>query len=380
MALIQRVRFSEVQWLPILLALLMTGFGLAFVISATMDPGEPGWGREGQMQLLWWGVASVACLVTMHVPMTTWRALAPALFMGCLVVQALMFVLAGTSLVPNIKGAHNWIALGSLRLQPSEFFKLASLLLTARILTEPQVDIRRFSWCVLVGGIGLLPAVLIASEDLGSAITFVPMVLGMMIVAGMPLRYLGLSVVTVAITAMVGVASLPEDSYHIKRLRAWIDPESYALTEGFQTIRALRSIGSGQWTGKGYGVGDQNLLGWLPEKHTDMIFAVIGEELGFLGAMLVPALFCLFGFAGLFAAAQCRLPYGRLVVVGFTCLILGQATVNLFVVMGLMPVTGITLPFFSYGGSSLLGTYCGLGLCAAASVARNKQLRSTVYH
>ena len=151
-------------------------------------------------------------------------------------------------------------------------------------------------------------------------------------------------------------------------------------SEGFQTLRSLRSIGSGQWVGKGYGVGDQNLLGWLPEKHTDMIFAVIGEELGFLGSVMVPVLFLLFGFAGLFAAVRCPAPYGRLVITGFTCLVIGQASVNLLVVMGLMPVTGITLPFYSYGGSSLLGTYAGLGLVAAASVARTRQLQGRVYH
>lgn len=378
MALLQRVRFGEVQWAPVVLALAMTGFGIAFVVSATVDPGDDGWGL-GRMQVLWWSVAMSAGAVAMHVPITTWRAASPGLYVGCLLLQLGMMALAGTSLVPSIKGAHNWIAVGPMRIQPSEFYKLASLLLTARMLTEPQVDVRRLGWCLVVGGVGMLPALMIAPEDLGSAITFLPMVLGMLLFAGMPVRYLLLFLATTAAAAWAAVAALPAHSYHIKRLRAWLDPESYALTEGFQTIRALRSIGSGQWTGKGYGLGDQNLLGWLPEKHTDMIFAVIGEELGFLGAMLVPLLFCLFGYAGLFAATQCRLPYARLVVAGFTCLIVGQATINLMVVMGLMPVTGITQPFFSYGGSSLLGTYCGLGVCAGATVARNRQLRGTIY-
>jgi len=379
MAIVNRVAYGEVQWLLLSLGAVMTLFGLAFVVSATSDPAAPGWGREARMQLVWWLVAMSGCVACMHVSMVTWRQAAVPLFVAAIVVQLGMMVLAGSSLVPTIKGAHNWIAIGPARVQPSEFYKLASLLVTARLLANPHVDIRRFTWSAAVFAVGCLPAVLIAREDLGSAMTFVPMVAGMLVLAGMPLRYLVLALIAGGAVAAIGVVMLPEDSYQYKRLQAWMAPEQYALTEGFQTIRALRSIGSGQWVGKGYASGDQNLLGWLPEKHTDMIFAVIGEELGFFGALLVPLLFLGFGIAGLYAAVQCRDQFGRLVIGGFTCLVVGQATINLMVVMGLMPVTGITLPFFSYGGSSLLGTWCGLGVCAAASAARSKQLQRTVY-
>lgn len=380
MALIQRVRYGELQWPMIVLALAMTLFGLLFVVSATMDPeASYGWGREARMQLVWWGIAVLGCVACMHVPLATWRALALPALVGCVALQAFMIVAAGTALVPTIKGAHNWIALGQLRVQPSEFYKLAALLAAARLLVQHEVDVRSFHWCTVVLIVGCLPAALIVKEDLGSALTFLPLVAGLLVFAGMPVRFLAAYGGALAATLAGAVALLPESSYQIRRLRAWLDPQAFAREEGYQTIHALRAIGSGQVTGKGYAAGDQNLLGWLPEQHTDMVFAVIAEELGFLGAALVPVLFCLFGWAGMYAAVRCRDEFGRLVIAGFTCLVVGQAAINLFVVLALMPVTGITLPFFSYGGSSLLATWCGLGICMSAVVARNKELGRTRY-
>jgi len=374
MGLFGRVRYSEVQWPMVLFALLLTAFGIAFVASATTDPEISGWAREARMQTIWFCLALVAFTVCLHVPLETWRNLAIPAFVIAILLQLFMLSMRGTALVPTIKGAHNWLAFGSLRVQPSEFYKLAALLMAARLLARPQCDIRTWSTSLQVLALAGLPAVLIAREDLGSALTFGPLLIGILIFAGMPLRqlltYCGAGLLLVGI----GVASLHPASYQYKRIQAWLDPESHALTEGYQTIRALRSIGSGQWTGKGYSMGDQNLLGWLPEEHTDMIFSVVAEELGFLGASLVPLLFAGFALAGFYAAARCRDVFGRLVIAGFTCLIFGQATINLCVVMGLMPVTGITLPFMSYGGSSLLASFAGLGICAAASAARRRQL------
>ena len=183
--------------------------------------------------------------------------------------------------------------------------------------------------------------------------------------------------------AAVGVAALvpllPEEGYQARRLAAWLKPEEYALTEGFQTMRALRSIGSGQWSGKGFGSGEQNQLGWLPEQHTDMIFAVIGEETGLIGCTVILLLFACFVGAGLYSAGRTPNPFARMVLVGFTCLLAGQVIINLAVVLGLMPVTGITLPLFSYGGSSLLGTWIGLGLCAVAASAPHRHFGSQNY-
>lgn len=371
MAIWQRPRYGEVQWGWLFWALSLAAIGVVFVISATLQAGgDVRVGSEGIRQILWLGISLTACLMVLHVRTRLWQGAAFPIYMLTIMLQFVMLALAGTSLVPTIKGAHNWIALGPARLQPSEFFKLGALLGCARLLSLPGIHAERFTVVVAVLAMAGLPALLLAKEDLGSALTFLPMALGMLLLAGMRLRHLTVVVGGLSAVVLTGVAMLPREgpkSYQWRRIQAWLNPEDYALTEAFQVNRSLRSIGSGQWTGKGYAQGDQNLLGWLPEKHTDMIFAVIGEEVGFLGSVAVLVCYLFFGWAGLYAAANTRDRFAASLIAGFTCLVIGQAAINIAVVLGLMPVTGITLPFISYGGSSLLALFIGLGMCLAAS-------------
>lgn len=380
--LVQPVRIRQVPWGITGLALLLTAFGVSQVISACWDPGARfNLGREAAAQLQWWAIALGGCLVVSHVPLALWRQGAWLLYGAAVLVILLMMALAGTSLVPSIKGQANWIVLGSIRLQPVEFVKLATLLALAHVVTSPGFDARRLGHAF--GGLfaAAVPSALVARGDLGSALTFVPMSFGMLYAAGMRARWIAAAAVFALAVAVVGVMTLPKDGYQYKRVQAWLHPDEYALTEGYQTQRSMSSIGSGQWVGKGYAVGDQNRLGWVPEKHTDLILAVAGEELGFLGTAGIMILYIAFALAGLIAAAQCRDPYGRAVVTGYVCLVVGQAGINIAVATGLMPVTGVTLPFFSYGGSSLLGTYVGLGLAIAACqvTKRNQTTRATVF-
>jgi cell division protein FtsW (lipid II flippase) len=257
--------------------------------------------------------------------------------------------------------------------QPVEFIKLSAVLATAMLMTAPGFDARRFGHVLLALVIAGLPAALLAREDLGSALTFVPLAFGVLIVAGLRLSHLAiLGTVTVTV-AIIGILSLPQEgpkSYQYKRIQAWLHPDEYALTEGYQTARSVSAIGSGQVLGKGLGQGDQNRLGMIPEKHTDLIFAVTGEELGFLGCLGVLALYATFAWVGLANASGARDPTGRYLIVGYVSLVSGQASINLAVATGMMPVTGVTLPFFSYGGSSLLGTWLGLGIAMSAAVEK----------
>jgi rod shape determining protein RodA len=395
MALIRRIPWSEVPWGWLVLTTILTAVGVAFVISACYDPGAPyGLGDEARKQLAWWAVSLVACLVALHVPFSAWRNFAlPAFFAG-LGLELFMLVAAGTSVVPVIKGQANWLVLGPLRLQPVEFIKLATLLACARLVASPDFQPARLLHVVAALGLAAIPAALHARSDLGSSLTFPPMIAGMLLAMGMRLRQfiaIGLAcLVLVAGTFTLLTMDAPDSpaiqrvqeallprtgakSYQYKRMQAWLHPDDYALTEGYQTARSVRSIGSGQFLGKGYLDGEQNRLGWLPEKHTDLIFAVVGEEVGFVGSVLVLALFLGFAWFGLHAAAMCRDPCGRALIVGYVCLIIGQTTINLAVAMGLMPVTGITLPFFSYGGSSLLACHLGLGICLSAAIAPRRE-------
>ena len=395
MALLQRVSYGEVPWGWLALTVALTAMGVSFVISACYDPGAAyGLGDEARKQLAWWGVSLAACLTAMHVPFAAWRALAVPLFLASLCLVLFMAVAAGTSVVPVIKGQANWLVLGPLRLQPVEFVKLATLLVCARVVSSPDFQPARLLHLVGALSLAAIPSLLHARSDLGSALTFPPMVFGMLLAMGMRLTHfivIALTCVVLAVGSLTvltmdakegsGIRKVQESllprtgpkSYQYKRIMAWLNPDDYALTEGYQTARSVRSIGSGQLLGKGYLDGDQNRLGWLPEKHTDLIFAVVGEEVGFLGSVLVLALLLAFAWAGLHTAAMCRDPCGRALIVGYICLIVGQSCINLAVATGMMPVTGITLPFFSYGGSSLLACHLGLGICLSAALAPRRE-------
>ena len=370
-----RPDYARIPWWWLGLSLALSAVGILFVISATAEGGGEGLlSRESASQLLWWLIGGVGCAAAMHVAPTSWRSLAlPAALAGC-GVMVLMLLLAGTALVPPIKGQHNWIVLGNLRLQPVELVKLATLLACATLAAGPNFDARRLShcgWLLLVVGI---PAAIVAKEDLGSALTFPPMAIGVLLVAGMRLRHLVLAGLVVVLAVGAAYAVLPREgkkAYQWRRIDAFLHPENYALAEAYQTERSKRSIGSGQWLGKGWMEGEQNRLGWVPEKHTDLVFAVIGEEVGFVGSAAFVLLVLAWCGAGLLAASRAPGPWSRLLISGFTCLVGGQAAINLAVAMGLMPVTGVTLPFVSYGGSSMVVCWLGLGMCAsAASVER----------
>lgn len=395
MALIQRVSYSEVPWGWLALTVALTAMGVSFVISACYDPGAAyGLGDEARKQLGWWAVSAIACLVAMHVPFAVWRGLAIPLFLAGLCLELFMLVAAGTSVVPVIKGQANWLVLGPLRLQPVEFIKLATLLACARLVAHPDFQPARLLHLIAALSLAAIPSLLHARSDLGSSLTFPPMIFGMLLAMGMRLTHFAIIAFTCVVIAVGSLTLVTMDasegssartvqetllprtgpkSYQYKRIMAWLNPDDYALTEGYQTARSVRSIGSGQLIGKGYLDGDQNRLGWLPEKHTDLIFAVVGEEVGFLGSVLVLALLLAFAWVGLHAAAMCRDPCGRALIVGYVCLIIGQSAINLAVATGMMPVTGITLPFFSYGGSSLLACHLGLGICLSAALAPRRE-------
>ncbi len=354
--------------------LALTGIGLAAVASAVWDPGRPlGLGREAMAQLVWCGVALAAGWAAAAVPFSWWRSTpAPAWIAAVLVVLA-MTVLAGSALVPRIKGQANWIVLGPLRIQPVEGLKIALLLAVAGLAAWPGFDARRLGHLLAAGLVAGVPAALIAREDLGSALTLVPMVAAILIAAGMRLRHLILGLVLSAAVIAAGIATLPQEgpkAYQWRRLQAWWNPQDYQLTEGFQSERSVRSIGSGGWLGQGFANGDQNRLGWVPEKHTDLISAVIGEEGGFTACLLLIILYVAVAVALLRMAGSARDPMARVLLAGAAGLIAGQAFLNLAVATRLMPVTGVTLPFVSYGGSSLLASWILVGICRSAVRSR----------
>ncbi len=373
--MLQRLRTGNLPLTAISLAGVLTLFGIIFVTSATYDPDQAlGMGREARAQLQWWLIALVAAVGVGHVRLSFWKELAWPLYVLALLVIGFMIAAADTPLVPRIKGQANWIVLGSLRVQPVEMIKLATLIALARLLSYPWFNVREWQHLGLALVIAGLPSALIAkSADMGSALTFVPMAAGVLVVSGMRFRHFAMLALAVVGLAALVIAFLPRDGYQWKRIQAWQNPDAYALAEAYQTARSVRSIGSGQGTGKGWAAGDQNRLGWVPEKHTDLILAVVGEETGFAGTLPLVLLIAGFGAACLIAAGRCRDPAGTLLCAGFASLIVGQASINLAVATNLMPVTGVTLPFISYGGSSLLACWIGVGLVTGACADRKSK-------
>ena len=273
----------------------------------------------------------------------------------CLVV----LMLAGTFFLDKSHATHRWIRIGPVGIQPSELAKLVAILYLAWFL-----DLRRRSTTSLEFSKGdlvhtILPAVgpilvcvvlIVMQPDLGTSVDIVLIMTAILFVAGLSWKWLlvGLAAALPALFLLIAHVS-----YRQARMMAFLHPESDPQGAGFQLLQSLIAVGSGGFTGVGLMESKQKLF-YLPEAHTDFIYAVICEELGFIGAALVIALFAVYGWRGLRAAFNAPDGFGRMLALGATAMVLFQSLINFAVVIGLMPTKGIPLPFVSYGGSSLL--------------------------
>ncbi|HEY8083069.1 MAG TPA: putative lipid II flippase FtsW [Solirubrobacterales bacterium] len=282
------------------------------------------------------------------------RRLTPAILIGSFVL-----LLAVLAIGTTVNGSSRWIGSGFLQIQPSELAKVALILYGADLLARKPKQVRTIEGLMpLLLVVGLAALLIVVEPDLGTALVITFAVAATLIAAGARIRDLALIGLVLACFALLMTAIEP---YRMARLTAFMDPGADTTGAGFQAAQAKIALGSGGIFGVGIGNGVQKAF-YLPEAHTDMISAVIGEELGLIGILGVVGLFALFGYAGLQIARKAKDRYGKLLVAGLTALILVQATVNLFAVMGLAPLTGVPLPFVSYGNSSLLATLFAVGL------------------
>jgi cell division protein FtsW len=272
---------------------------------------------------------------------------------------ALFLLLAVLGVGSNVNGATRWIGGGSLQIQPSELAKVVLILYAADVLARKPKRARSIQGMMpvlLVVGISCL--LIMVEPDMGTTMVVALSTAATLIAAGARPRDLGLIALAIGFCALLMTIVEP---YRMARLTGFLNPGDSAEGAGFQAAQAKIALGSGGLFGVGIGNGVQKAF-YLPEAHTDMISAVIGEELGMAGIVGVVGLFGMFGYAGLKVAQKARDNYGKLLVAGLTSLILIQATVNLFAVMGLAPLTGVPLPFVSYGNSSLMATLFAVGL------------------
>jgi cell division protein FtsW len=309
-------------------------------------------------------------LVIMHLTarhgLTLVRNLTPAL-LGVSFLLLCAVLVAGTT----VNGASRWIGSGFLQVQPSELAKVALVLYGADLLARRPKRARSIEgFMPLLVVVGLAAALIMLEPDMGTTMVLTFAVGATLLAAGARPRDLALIAAGIGFLALLMAVVEP---YRMARLTGFLNPGADATGAGFQAAQAKIALGSGGLFGVGIGNGVQKAF-YLPEAHTDMISAVIGEELGLVGIVGVVGLFAMFGYAGLRVAQQAKDVYGRLLVAGLTSLILVQATINLFAVMGLAPLTGVPLPFVSYGNSSLMATLFAVGLIL--NVARGGSARA----
>ncbi|HVJ48197.1 stage V sporulation protein E [Desulfitobacterium sp.] len=310
-----------------------------------------------KMEVIWISLGLAAMAGAMRLDLQLLRRFAkPALILA--IVLLIMVKIPGVG--RRVNGADRWIGLGPLSIQPSEVIKLAMVLVVAHLLAINPYKIKSFRKGLLpiLGLLGLVAGLIMLQPDLGTTLAIAGTTFFMLIAAGARVSHLlalggsGLSLVVAAIAAA---------PYRMRRITAFLDPWADPSGKGYQTIQALLALGPGGLFGLGLGQSKQKFL-YLPENHTDFIFAMIGEELGFVGASLVIILFFLFAWRGFRVAMGAPDAFTGLLAVGLTAMVSIQAMINMGVVSGVLPVTGITLPFLSYGGTSLVFTMLGVGV------------------
>jgi cell division protein FtsW len=343
--------------LLVLVTLGLVAFGLVMVYSASsaramLAAGDPAYYLKRQALYALVGLAALAVLSRVD-----FRALrfAAAPLLGVSFVLLLAVLALGT----EVNGARRWLSTGVIDFQPSELAKLGLALWVAAFLARRPAP-RTLSELLRPLGlvVGLAAGLILVEPDLGTAIAIALMVTGMLVVAGTPSRVLA-GGAGVAVTILLAAIWL--EPYRRTRFLSFLDPWQDPDGAGFQSVQAMIALGSGGFLGVGLGESVQKVY-YLPEASTDMIFAIVGEELGLLGSIGVIAAFALFGYAGFNIALRCREPFGKALATGLTALVCGQAAVNMGAVLGLLPLTGIPLPFVSYGGSSLVIGLASVGV------------------
>jgi cell division protein FtsW len=343
--------------LLVLVTLSLVAFGLVMVYSATSAPAALArtdpmsyLKKQGIYALIGVGLMMLASRFDYR----RLRALAPAL-----VLTALGGCLAVLVIGSRVNGAKRWIEFGPATFQPSELAKLALAVWAAGYLCKrPAPRTLRELWRPIGLLLGLFCLLILAEPDLGTAISLVIVLLAVLVVSGTPARTLAAGT-SIAVT--LGLIAIWFEPYRRARIFSFLNPWNDPQGAGFQTVQALISIGSGGFLGAGLGHGVAK-INYLPEAHTDMIFAVIGEELGLLGVTAVIVAYAAFAYAGLRVALACTDPFGKRLAGGIVGLVCGQAVINLAAVLGLAPLTGIPLPFISYGGSSLVVGLLAVGI------------------
>jgi len=349
------------QLFVVTLALCLAGAVMVFSASAVTLREQGGNGYAFLLrQLLWAAIGMVGMFWLMR---TDYRKLRQPRVIFTAISLTLVLLIA-VFFLDRSHATHRWVRMGPLSFQPSEIAKLVVIAYLAWFLESRSaskgagVNSIRQTLLPALGTVLAMVALVYKEPDMGTACMIFFIAAVMLFVAGLSYRYIGLAVVAAVPLIYIAIASVP---YRLERVEAYLSPGADPQGHGFQLAQSLIAVGSGGFSGVGLMESRQKLF-FLPEAHTDFIYSIVCEEIGFLGAVLVLALFAVYGWRGFVASLQAPDRFGRLLAIGITTMVVGQALVNLSVVLGLVPTKGIPLPFISYGGSSLIGMLLATGV------------------
>ncbi|MBN1528152.1 MAG: putative lipid II flippase FtsW [Thermoleophilaceae bacterium] len=355
--------------------LCLLAFGAVMVYSASSAESLLNGSNDPSMYLKRYVIFGLAGLVVLHAAskhgLRVIKAITP-LLLGASFLLTIAVMLPGVGV--EVNGATRWLGAGPIQFQPSELLKLALVLYAAQLLAARPRSVRT------VGGlckpllivVGLACALLLKQPDMGTAMVICFAIGALLIAAGTPTRTL--ATIALALAGLALIVAIAEP-YRRARLTSFLDPFSDAGDSGFQAVQALTALGSGGLFGVGLGESVQKIF-YLPEAHTDMILAIIGEELGLVGILAVISLYGMIAYAGLRTAKLARDLHSRLLAAGITSLILCQATLNFFAVLGMAPLTGVPLPFLSYGSTNLIVLMGGMGLLLNVAATGGRAARA----
>jgi rod shape determining protein RodA len=348
----------------ILLPILIFAAGLFFIYSASWREGRPLDQSLVLRQSFWMLIAVLVMVFSLRFHYRILADIAWPLYGASLVFLVVVLFM------PARLGANRWIGLGFFNFQPSELAKLATITVLAAFLKEHRFVAADWKALLAPFFITAVPVLLILKEpDLGTGMIFVPVLFAMLYVWGFKLRWILVMAAIGAVAAPFLFHQLHE--YQKNRILIFMNPEIDPLGAGYTIIQSKIAIGSGGLFGKGFLSGTQTQLQFLPEKHTDFIFSVIGEEGGFVGAMVVVVSYWIITYKGYRIAQECNNRFGRLLAAGITTLLAGQALVNMAMTSGLVPVVGMPLLLVSYGGSSLIVTMLLIGVLINIGMRRD---------
>ncbi|AID01946.1 rod shape-determining protein RodA [Staphylococcus xylosus] len=368
---------------------------LLAIISVTIINSAMGGGQYSAnfsiRQILYYVLGGlIACLIMLVSPKKLMKYTYLLYFLLCAALFILI-IIPETPITPIINGAKSWYKLGPLSVQPSEFMKIVLILALAKLVSRHnQFTFNKsletdFKLLLKIAGISVIPmGLILLQNDLGTMLVLCAIIVGVIVVSGIswkilaPVFIAGIALGSSIILSIIYKPSLIENSFGIKtyqmgRINSWLDPYTYSSGDGYHLTESLKAIGSGQLVGKGFNHGEV----YIPENHTDFIFSVIGEEFGFLGSVILILVFLAFIFHLVRLATKFELPFSKLFIIGYATLVLFHVLQNIGMTIQLLPITGIPLPFISYGGSSLWSLMCGIGVILSFTYHQPKQYSTT---